>query len=96
MTKAKTLKNLYQASKKLVATLVSLAMVLLLIPGLQRQASAADTGDITVTIGTGTSAGYYVPYDPYYQYSTTETLYKASEINQIGTIKSIAYNVNAA
>ena len=45
----------------------------------------------TVTIGDGTSAGYYTPIGTYYNYSITEQLYTADEIGMAGTITSISF-----
>ena len=45
----------------------------------------------TVTIGDGTSASYYTPIATYWNYSFSEQLYTATEINQTGTISSIAF-----
>ena len=45
----------------------------------------------TVTIGDGTSAGYYAPIGTYYNYSITEQLYTAEEIGMAGTINSISF-----
>ncbi len=45
----------------------------------------------TVTIGTGTSTGYYCPIGTYYNYSITEQLYTADEIGMAGTIQSISF-----
>ena len=51
-----------------------------------------------VTIGDGTSAGYYAPIGTYYTYSFTEQLYTAEEIETAGDITSISfyYAFNAA
>ena len=45
----------------------------------------------TVTIGDGTSTGYYTPIGTYYNYSITEQLYTADEIGMAGTISSISF-----
>ena len=47
-------------------------------------------------IGTGTSTQNALPFGNYYKYSTTEAIYKSSEIGCKGSIKSIAYYVNSA
>ena len=95
MGKTKVLKIFSQASKKFFAVLISLAMILLLVPGMQHKAHA-DSGDTVVTIGTGTNSSYYAPYANYYKYGMSQSIYKASEINQAGIIKSIAFNVGSA
>ena len=48
----------------------------------------------TVTIGEGTSAGYYTPINTYYTYSITEQLYTAEEIGMAGAINSISFYWN--
>ena len=45
----------------------------------------------TVTIGDGTSSGYYTPIGTYYNYSITEQLYTAEEIGTAGTISSVSF-----
>ncbi len=45
----------------------------------------------TVTIGDGTSTGYYTPIGTYYNYAITEQLYTAEEIGMAGTISSISF-----
>ena len=50
-----------------------------------------------VTIGDGTSSGYYVPYYNYYKNSTAEMLYTADEIGHgAGSIGSLAFKVASA
>ncbi|MDD2332622.1 MAG: hypothetical protein PHI68_08230, partial [Candidatus Cloacimonetes bacterium] len=44
-----------------------------------------------IVVGTGTGSQTY-PLDRYYNYSTFEAIYTASELNTIGNIKSIAFN----
>ena len=48
-------------------------------------------GDTTVSTGT-----YSVPFDNFYQYTWTQTIYPASEITAAGMITSIAYQVSTA
>ncbi|MBR6266037.1 MAG: ribosomal protein L7/L12, partial [Bacteroidales bacterium] len=47
----------------------------------------------TVTIGFSTGANSNVPYNNYYNYAVTQSLYTASEIGKAGQIASVAYNV---
>ncbi len=46
----------------------------------------------TVTIGTGTSTDYYTPIGTYHNYSFSEQIYTASEINQTGYILSLSFS----
>lgn len=48
-----------------------------------------------VTVGTGTSTSRY-PFSSDYKYSTTETIYNASELGGSGTITSISYNYSSS
>lgn len=50
----------------------------------------------TVTVGTGTSSGYNVPYNNYYNNSWTEIIYPGSSIGQSGIITSLAFEVATA
>lgn len=45
----------------------------------------------SVVIGTGTGTSYTYPFCNYYRYSTSQTLYKSSEIGEAGVITKIAY-----
>ena len=45
----------------------------------------------TLTIGNGTTASAQSPWDPWYGYSYTQTIYLGSEINGQGNITSISY-----
>lgn len=49
-----------------------------------------------ITIGDGTWGSNDVPYGNYYCYSTTQSVYTASEIGQAGLIQSIAFDVKNA
>ena len=49
-----------------------------------------------VTVGTGTSSNYYAPFGNLYENSWNECIYSASEINSVGNITAIAYNVASA
>lgn len=51
--------------------------------------------DSTMTIGTGTSTTYSVPFNALYGYSFTEQIYTADKINFTGAIKSISFDVTA-
>ena len=44
-----------------------------------------------VTIGTGTSTSYYVPFNSLYGYSFSEWLYSAADINTAGNITKISF-----
>ena len=46
----------------------------------------------TVEIGDGTTVSYYAPIGTLYNYSITEQLYTADEIEMAGTITSISFN----
>ena len=70
--------------------LLCLLSVLLFMP----MAMKSQTTDITV--GTGTTAGYYVPFGNYYHYSWTESIYPSDEIGSAGTITGIAYQCAAS
>ena len=50
---------------------------------------------VTVTIGTGTSSTYTVPFDNYYKNSWDQMIYPASQIGVGGYITSIAFEVDA-
>ncbi len=50
------------------------------------------TSLITIEIGTGTNTSYRVPWNHFYQYSRTQTIYKQSEINTAGQIQKIYYH----
>ena len=73
--------------KKFLRTFVMLA--LLAVPWITQAQQ-------TVTIGDGTSAGYYTPIGTYYNYSITEQLYTADEIGTAGTIQSISFSYAAS
>ena len=45
----------------------------------------------TVTIGDGTSSGYYLPFNMFYNYSLTQQIYSADEIGMAGTINTISF-----
>ena len=45
-----------------------------------------------VTIGDGTSTGYYLPANMYYNYSLTQQIYTADEIGMAGTISAISFD----
>ena len=47
--------------------------------------------DTTITIGTGTSTTYTVPFNALYGYSFTEQIYTADRINAAGLIKAIRF-----
>ncbi len=51
---------------------------------------------VTVTIGTGTSETYSLPFDNFYKNTWTEMIYPVDEINVAGTIDSIAFQVSSA
>jgi hypothetical protein len=51
-------------------------------------------GASTITIGEGTTSQYQVPWNHYYQYSRTQTIYLQSEIGVPGAITKIAYNAD--
>jgi hypothetical protein len=51
-----------------------------------------DLAATTVTIGTATTNHYQVPWNHYYQYSRTQTIYLQSEIGMQGSISKIAYH----
>ena len=44
-----------------------------------------------VTIGTGTSTSYYVPFNSLYGYSFSEWVYPATSINMAGNITKISF-----
>ena len=44
-----------------------------------------------VTIGTGTSTSYYVPFNSLYGYSFSEWLYSAADISMAGNITKISF-----
>ena len=44
-----------------------------------------------VTIGSGTTSGYYLPTGDYYKYSLTQQIYTASELGTAGTITAISF-----
>lgn len=69
--------------KKIRLTLLML-MAFLLPFALQAQS--------TVEIGTGTSTGYTLPFNMYYNYSLTQQIYTADEIGMPGTISAIAFD----
>ena len=74
-------------------TLLALMMALLLLLPIGKAWGQ------TVTIGTGTTTQYVVPYNNYYHYGTTQILYTASEINGSNgngpkSITKIAFNVS--
>lgn len=48
-----------------------------------------------VEVGTGTSSGYYAPFNNYYKNSWNQCIYPASEIGSAGNIYSIAWNCAA-
>ena len=52
---------------------------------------------VTVTVGdtTVSTATYSVPFDNFYQYTWTQTIYPSSEITAVGMITSIAYQVGS-
>ena len=45
-----------------------------------------------VTIGDGTSTGYYLPVNMFYHYSLTQQIYTADEIGMAGTISAISFD----
>ena len=47
----------------------------------------------TVTIGTGTSTSYYIPFNSLYGYSFTEEVYPASAINVAGSITKVRFHL---
>lgn len=48
-----------------------------------------------VTVGTGSNSGYTVPFNNWYHYAWTQTIYQASDIGQSGEIKSITFDCTA-
>ena len=52
----------------------------------------AANAQTTVEIGDGTTVSYYAPIGTLYNYSITEQLYTADEIEMAGTITSISFN----
>ena len=50
----------------------------------------------TITIGYGTTLANTMPYNNYYKYAVSQSIYMASEIGKAGHICSIAYNVAAS
>lgn len=50
----------------------------------------------TVTIGTGTSTSYYVPFNSLYWYSFSEWVYPATEINMAGSITTIRFHLGTS
>ena len=53
-------------------------------------------GSLNVTIGTGSDAAYYHPFNYFYRSSVAQTIYLASEIGSPGEINAITYNFNGA
>ena len=49
------------------------------------------TAQDTVTIGTGTSTSYYIPFNSLYGYSFTEQIYQASDIDMAGQITAVQF-----
>ncbi len=49
-----------------------------------------------VTIGSGTTSGYYLPTGDYYKYSLTQQIYTASELGTAGTITAISFYYNTS
>jgi len=47
----------------------------------------------TVTIGTGTSTSYYIPFNSLYGYSFTEMVYAASDIEMAGQITAVQFHL---
>ena len=84
MTVQATLGKSYGVSALSVARRLLLAFVLLSI-GLYGESYAQ-----TVTIGDGTDIDR-LPLNRYYNYSTYEAIYQASEINAIGDITNLAF-----
>lgn len=63
-------------------------------PAIKITKGAASSTAAEITIGeSATSTSNYVPYGNYWTYSTTQMLYKPSEITRSGTINSIAFKV---
>ena len=52
--------------------------------------------EVEVTIGSGTTSGYYLPTGDYYKYSLTQQIYTASELGEAGTITAISFYYNTA
>ncbi|MCR4964689.1 MAG: fibronectin type III domain-containing protein [Bacteroidales bacterium] len=57
-------------------------------------ANAGD--DVDLVVGTGTSTGYYAPFNNYYKNSWNEEIFLADEIGTSGIINSISYEVATA
>lgn len=88
-----------RGGREVLATFISLAMVLLLVPGLQSLAHAEST-DTIVSIGSGTSTATNIsnkiPIHAFDKNGLTEMLYKASDIGTAGVIKSLTFTVGTA
>ena len=61
-------------------------------PNIQLEITPAITS-VTIEIGTGTNTSYRVPWNHFYQYSRTQTIYQQAEINTLGQIQKIYYHV---
>ena len=44
----------------------------------------------TITIGTGTSTGYYTPFSCYYKNSWIQMIYGLDEVGYVGTIRGMS------
>ena len=76
--------------KRFYKFLMSAAMILALtVPW---TAKAQDT----VTIGTGTSTSYYIPFNSLYGYSFTEQVYPASAITTVGQITAVQFHLGTS
>lgn len=53
------------------------------------------TNPVEIEIGTGTTAGYYGPFNNYYRYSRNETIYPQSELGGPCMISGIRYYCNS-
>ncbi len=69
--------------------LLNILLILALIVPSIAQAQTYQRG--RVEIGDGTTAAYYVPFENYYRYSTTQVIYPANDIDATGDIDTIWY-----
>ena len=69
--------------------------IMLMLLTLGKSGFAQNTVTVTVGDTTVSTATYSVPFDNFYQYTWTQTIYPSSEITAVGMITSIAYQVGS-